>query len=103
METPDMSIKRGGRKKRWRICVTEHHSAMRKVELMPFAATRMDPEISTLSNKSEGERQTPSDMWNLNYGPVNIAMKQMHTYSQNRSVVAKEEGKWGREGLKVWG
>ena len=82
METPDMSVKRGGRKKRWRVCVTEHHTAMRKSELMPCAATRTDPEVSTLADKSEGERQTPSDTWNLSYGPVNIAMKQIHTYSQ---------------------
>ena len=33
---------------------------------------------------------------------VIVSVKQTQTYSQNRSLVAKEEGKWGREGLKVW-
>ena len=47
----------------------EYYSAIKKNEIMPFAATRMDLEIIILS-KSERERQIPYDityMWNLKY------------------------------------
>ena len=41
---------------------------MRKNEIMPFAASRMDLEIIILSEVSQRERQIPYDvtcMWNL--------------------------------------
>ena len=34
----------------------EYYSAIRKNETMPFAATRMNPEIITLSNISQKEK-----------------------------------------------
>ena len=45
----------------------EYYSALKKNEIMPFAATWIDLEISILS-KSETERQIPygiTYMWNL--------------------------------------
>ena len=48
-----------------------HYSAIKK-EIMPFAATWIQPEILILNEiKSERERQIQSDityMWNLKYG-----------------------------------
>ena len=52
----------------------EYYPAMKKNEIMPFAATQMDLEIIILS-KSDRERQIPNDityMWNLKYGTINI-------------------------------
>ena len=56
-------------KKMWCIYTMEYYSAIKKNEIMPFAATWMDLEIIILSEvKSERERQIPYDipyMWNL--------------------------------------
>ena len=38
-------------------------------------------------------------MWNLNYDTNEHIYK---TETENRLVVAKGEGEWGREGLGVW-
>ena len=51
----------------WYINTLEYHSAIKKNETMPFAATWMDPEIVILS-KSDRERERSYDiahMWNL--------------------------------------
>ena len=48
----------------------EYYSAIKKNEIMPFAATWMDLEIIILSEKSDRERQIPyaiTYMWNLKY------------------------------------
>ena len=54
------------------IYIMEYYSAIKKNEIMPFAATWMDLEIIIPSEvKSERERQIPYDityMWNLKYG-----------------------------------
>ena len=58
-------------KKMWHIYTVEYYSAIKKNEIMPFAATRMDLEIIILSEvKLERERKIPYDityMWNLKY------------------------------------
>ena len=54
-------------KKMWCIYTVEYYSAVKRNEIMPFAATWMDTEIIILS-KTERERQIPYDityMWNL--------------------------------------
>ena len=56
----------------------------------------------TKRSKSSRERQMPYDiiyMWNLNYDTNEHIYK---TETENRLVVAKGEGEWGREGLGVW-
>ena len=53
--------------KMWYIYTMEYYSAIKKNEIMPFAATWMDLEIIILS-KSDRERQVSYDttyMWNL--------------------------------------
>ena len=58
-------------KQTWYIYTMEYHSAIKKNEIMPFAATWMNLEIIILSEiKSERERQIPYNityMWNLKY------------------------------------
>ena len=48
-------------KKMWYIYTMEYYSAIKKNEIMPFAATRMDLEIIILSEVSQKERQTSYD------------------------------------------
>ena len=53
----------------------ECYSAIKKNEIMPFAATQMDLEIIILS-KSDRERQIPHDIpyvWNLNHDTNELA------------------------------
>ena len=48
----------------------EYYSAIKKNEIMPFAATWMDLEIIILSEVSQTEKDIPYDityMWNLKY------------------------------------
>ena len=57
----------------------EYYSAIKKNEIMPFAATWMDLEMIILSDvKSERERQTPYDityLWNLTYDTNELIYK----------------------------
>ena len=56
----------------------EYYSAIEKNEIMPSAATWMDPEIIILSEVSEKERQIPYDityMWNLKYDTNELIYK----------------------------
>ena len=72
---------------------------------MSFAATWMDLEMIILS-KSDRERQIPYDityMGNLKYGTNEAIYKTNRlTDTENRLVVTKEEGVWGRGGMRVW-
>ena len=59
-------------KKMWYIYTMEHYSAIKKNEIMSFAATWMDLEMIILSELSQ--RQISSDiisMWNLNKNTTN--------------------------------
>ena len=60
----------------------EYYSAIKKNEIMPFAATCMDLEIIILSEVSQ--REIPYDityMWNLKYG-INEPIYKTETDSQ---------------------
>ena len=55
-------------KKMWYIYIMEYHSAIKKNEIMPFAATYVDLEIIILSEVSQTEKTISYDityMWNL--------------------------------------
>ena len=51
-------------KKMWYICTMEYYSAMKKNEIMPFAATWMTLEIIILSD-TEKDRYHITYMWNV--------------------------------------
>ena len=54
----------------YHIYTTEYYSAIKKNEIMPSAATWMDPEIITLSEVRQRKTNIISDityMWNLKY------------------------------------
>ena len=45
-------------KKTWHICTKKYYSAMKRNEIMPFAATWMDLEINILSKVSQKKTNT---------------------------------------------
>ena len=68
----------------------EYYSAIKKNEIMPFAATWMDLEIHTEWSKSDRERQISYDrtyMWNLK------KKWYQRTYLQNRNRVTDVDNK----------
>ena len=84
----------------------EYYLAIKKKEVMPFAATQMDLEIITLSDGSQTETNTKqfSYTWNPKYDTNELIYetKKKNSDIENRFVVAKEEGKWEGDGLRVW-
>ena len=62
----------------------EYYSAIKKNEIMPFAATWMDTEIIILSEVSQTEKQISYDItytWNLKYD-TNEPIHEIETESQ---------------------
>ena len=62
-----MAINRGMDKKVWYIYTMEYYSAIKKNEILPFAATWMDLEIIILSEVSQTEKDK-YHMISLTYG-----------------------------------
>ena len=58
----------------WYIYTIEYYSAIKKNEIMPFAATRMDLEIIILS-KLDKERQNSYDITYRNMTQMNLFTK----------------------------
>ena len=64
-------------KKMWYTYAMEYYSAIKKNEIMPFAATWMDLEMIILS-EGKSERQIPYDIayiWNLKYDTNELIYK----------------------------
>jgi len=71
METTQMSLTDDWIRKMWYIYTMEYYSAIKKNEIMPFAATWMELETLILSEVSEKEKykyHMISHIWNLIYG-----------------------------------
>ena len=73
----------------WHIYTTEYYSAIKKSEIMPFAATWMDFDLVVLSEVSQTQKDKyhVTNMWNLKKegGKMN--------FLQNRSRVTDVEHK----------
>ena len=54
---PTCTLTEGWIKKMWHTHTTEYYSATKKNEIAPSAATRLDPEMITLSEISQTEKQ----------------------------------------------
>ena len=91
----------------WHIYTMEYYSAVKKNEIMPFAAIWMDLEIIILSELS----QTKKDKYHMislicevyNMAQMNLSTKQKHTHKhRGQTCGCQGEGGWGRDGLGVW-
>ena len=82
----------------------EYHSAIKKNEIMSFAATWMDLEMIILHEVRQ--RQMPNDItyiWNLKYmTQMNLLTKQKQTRRHSFLTVTKGEKVWGRDKFRVW-
>ena len=80
----------------------EYYSAIKKNEIMPFAATLMDLEIIILSEVSQTEKDKyhmMSYVWNLKKMiQMNLFTKQKWTYRHRRQTYGYQRGELG-----VWG
>ena len=88
-------------KKMWYIYIMEYYSAMKKNEIMPFAATWMDLEVIIQSGESQKEKT--NTIWYHLYVESKIGHKWTYLWNnklidtENRLVVAKgEEGEEGK-------
>ena len=82
-------------KKMWYIYTMEYYTAIKKNEIMPFAATWMDLEIVIPKrSKSERQRQIPYDItytWNLKYNTNELTYKtETDSQTETRTKPAAE-------------
>ena len=95
-------------KKMWYIYIMEYYSAIKKNEIMPFAATWMDLEIIILSEVSQAEKDK-YHMISLIYGilkkkkkiQLNLFTKQKQTHRHRKQTYGYQRGKEGRDKLGV--
>ena len=77
----------------------QYYSAMKKNEIMPFAATWMQLEITILINQKEKDKYHITYMWNLKYdrnAPIYEAETDIQT--ENRLVIIKGRVREGYPG-----
>ena len=82
----------------------EYHSAIKKKEITPFAATWMQLEMIILSEVRK--RQIPYDMtymWNLKYGTKEPIYKTEPDSHREQTCGCQGGGGRERDGLGVWG
>ena len=93
-------------KKKWYMYTVEYYSAIKKNEIMPFAAAWMDLEIVILSEVSQKEKEIPCDttyIWNLKYD-TNELIYERETDSQTyRTDLWLPRGRGVGEGrIGIW-
>ena len=92
-------------RKMWYIYTMEYCSAIKKNEIMPFAAARMELEILILSELSQKEKDTypmiPLISGIYYMAQMNLSTEKKLIDLENRLVVARRRGEWG--GLGIWG
>ena len=74
----------------------------KKNNTMPFAATGVDPEMITLSEVSQEERQVPYEItcvWNLNYDTDEFICETETGSRTQRTDLRSQSGKWGWGGM----
>ena len=82
------------------IHTTEYYSAIKKNEIMPFAATWMDLEMIILSEVRE--RQIPYDItYRWNFIQMNLGNRNRCTDIENKLIITKRERGWGRDKLSI--
>lgn len=86
----------------WYICTVGYYSAIKKSEIMPFAAVNGPREYYFKQSKSERERRIPYHLYVESTTQVNISVKQKQTHIQKRLVVTKGKVERGKEGSRVW-
>ena len=88
-------------KKMWYIYTMEYYSATKKNEIMPFAATWMQLEIITLSQKRKGKHCIILLICGIqNVAQINLSTKQKQTHRE-WTCSCQGGGKWGRDGLGI--
>ena len=88
-------------KKMWHIYTMEYYSAIKRNEIMPFAATWMQLEI-IMQSKSERERQIPYDVtyiWNLKHGTDESIYKTEIDSQTQRTDLWLPRGRTGGRGI----
>ena len=83
-------------KKMWHMYTMEYYSAIKKNEIMPFAATWMDFEIIILSEVSQRERQISyiTYMWYLKYDTDEFIYKtETDSDIENKFMVIRGKGR----------
>ena len=77
------------------ICTMEYYSAIKKNEIMPFAAIWMELEIVILKEESHTEKEKYHEipyMWNLKRNDTNALIKQKDfTDLENDLIVARRK------------
>ena len=83
----------------------EYYSAIKKNEIMPFAATWMQLEIIILSEVSQKEKDKyhmiPLICGILNMTQMNLSMKQKQNHKHREQTGGYQGG--GRDGVGGWG
>ena len=86
----------------------EYYSAIKKNKIMPFAATWMELAIIMLNEVNQKKKDKYCRIYlHVEYkiGPKWTCLQNRNSLTdvENRHLIALEEGRWGSDGVGVWG